>query len=473
MTTDGYPAMPEVGDVLDGRYQLLRGLGHGAAGAVYEARHLFTGRFVAVKVMLPQVRHSELAMLRARLEREGRALAAVQHPGVVEVFDGGLTPEGFSYLVMEMLEGCTLEGLLAARGKLSAANTAGLTLQLCDALDAVHAAGVVHRDVKPSNIIVVRARDGSELVKLLDFGMVKLLEPAPADKLTQAGAILGTPAYMAPEQLLADVDIDERADVYSLGVIMFECLSGTIPHEGNYAKVLLGAAGSGQPPSLLSRAPEVPAPLAHVVERAMARFPAERFATARELAAAIERALPGATPSTTLRSAPARAAKVTPPEQRRLLRAPYNTPVRLVVREGMVDGRAENISEGGLLVLTLASCSPEQRISIRFALPLGGKVVSVEAVVRWVRLARGVDRQGMNAIGVAFHDLPSAVRQAIARYVALMSEAEPSPGCPSTPTGSPDPGHARSRRVDGDATTRNARPSAMARPEQRAPLEEW
>src|SRR5579863_57027 len=105
MTTDRNPGMPEVGDVLDGRYQLLRDLGRGAAGVVYEARHLFTGRFVAVKLLLAQARRADHAELRARLEREGRALSSIRHPGVVEVLDGGLTPEGFSYLVLEMLEG--------------------------------------------------------------------------------------------------------------------------------------------------------------------------------------------------------------------------------------------------------------------------------------------------------------------------------------------------------------------------------
>jgi serine/threonine-protein kinase len=425
VTTDRFPAVPDVGDVLDGRYQLLRDLGRGAAGVVYEARHLFTGRFVALKLLHSQVRRTDHAELRARMEREGRALASIRHPGVVEVLDGGVTPEGFSYLVMEMLEGRTLEGLLAARGTMSVANTAGLALQLCDALDAVHRAGVVHRDVKPGNVLVLRSPNGTESIKLLDFGIVKLLEPAPDDKLTQAGAILGTPAYMAPEQLLAEADIDARADVYSLGVTMYECLSGTVPHEGNYAKVLLGATRDEQAPSLHSRAPDVPAALALVVDRAIAKSPAARFASTHDLAAAIEQAVPGAKRQTTLRAAqPPPAARPAPAEQRRASRASYNTPVRLVVREGVVDGRSEDISEGGLLVLTLASCAPGQRISVRFALPMEGKVVSAEADVRWVRAAHGVDRQGMNAIGVEFHDLPQPLRSSIAGYVALMSEKE-------------------------------------------------
>jgi uncharacterized protein (TIGR02266 family) len=156
----------------------------------------------------------------------------------------------------------------------------------------------------------------------------------------------------------------------------------------------------------------------------MARSPADRFATARELAAAIRQALPGATLQTTLRVAASSRTAPAPVEQRRVPRAPYNTPVRIVVREGVVDGRSEDISEGGLLVLTLASCAPEQRVSVRFALPLEGKVTAVEAVVRWVRIARGVDRQGMNAIGVEFHELPAPARELIARYVSHMASDE-------------------------------------------------
>jgi serine/threonine-protein kinase len=421
--TAAHTTVLDVGDVLDGRYQLLRDLGRGAAGVVYEARHLFTGRFVAVKMLLPQARRKDHAELRARLEREGRALASIHHPGVVEVLDGGLTLEGYSYLVMEMLEGRTLEGLLAARTKLPVVDTVGLGLQLCDALDAVHRAGVVHRDVKPGNILVLRSASGAEVIKLLDFGIAKLLDPAPDDKLTQSGAIIGTPAYMAPEQLLAEGEIDPRADIYSLGVTLFECLSGTVPHEGNYSKILLGAAGTAPAPPLRSRAPDVPEALAHVVDQAISRSRAARFTSARDLAAAIAHAAPDASRHTALLAPPpAPAAKPSPVEQRRAARAPYNTPVRILVQGGVVDGRSEDISEGGLLVLTLAVCAPGQRVSVRFALPMEGKVVSVEADVRWVRGARGVDRQGLNAIGIEFRDLPQPVRDSIVRYVALMSE---------------------------------------------------
>ncbi|HEY3817660.1 MAG TPA: serine/threonine-protein kinase [Polyangiaceae bacterium] len=414
--------MLDVGDVLDGRYQLLRDLGRGAAGVVYEARHLFTGRFVAVKMLLPQARRKDHAELRTRLEREGRALASIRHPGVVEVLDGGLTVEGYSYLALEMLEGRTLEGMIAARNKLPVNDAVGLALQLCDALGAVHGAGVVHRDVKPSNIIVVRGTPGFEVVKLLDFGVAKLLDSVSEDKLTRAGAVVGTPDYMPPEQLLGEGDIDARSDVYSLGVTLYECLSGATPHQGNYSRILISAAGGPPVTPLSAAAPDVPKALGAVVDQAIARAPAARFGTMRDMAIAIEHAIPGATRTTKLRSPPPlpgqQAGTV---EHRRAARAPYNTPVRLVVQGGTVDGRTEDISEGGLLILTPAVCAAGQSVSARFALPMDGKVASVEAAVRWVRGARGVDRQGINAIGLEFCDAPAPVRDSIARYVKLMS----------------------------------------------------
>ncbi len=419
----GRGASLEVGEVLDGRYQLLRDLGRGAAGVVFEARHLYTGRFVALKLLLPQGSPKDHAALRARMQREGRALASIKHPGIVDVLDGGVSPEGHSYLVLEMLEGRTLEGLLAARTTLSAADTAGLALQLCDALEAVHAAAVVHRDVKPGNILVLGGRSGVEVTKLLDFGVAKLLEPAPVEKLTEAGALVGTPAYMPPEQLLGDGEYGPRTDVYSLGVTMYECLSGAVPYEGNYAKILLQAAGPDPAPPLRSRAPDVTAAFALVVDRAIAKNPAHRYAGMRELADAIGQAVPGASRQTSiLRPSALQNATPSPREHRRVARAPYNTPIRLVLPDRVVDGRSEDISEGGILVLSMAVCEPGQRVPIRFALPMDGRVVSVDSEVRWVRVAQGIDRQGLCAIGVEFRDLPVAVRESIASYIALMTE---------------------------------------------------
>ncbi len=415
----------DVGDVLDGRYQLLRELGRGAAGAVFEARHLFTGRFVAVKVVAPQPGTWSLGELRVRLEREGRALASIRHPGVVDVLDGGVT-EGSPFIVMEMLNGRTLEGLIAARGTLSAANTIGVALQLCNALEAVHRAGVVHRDVKPTNIIVVRDNQGVEHVKLVDFGIARVSNPS-AEKLTGIGAVIGTPAYMSPEQLLALEDLDGSADVYSVGVTMFECLSGKMPYPGTYAQVILQASSASPAPSLHTAAPSrdsVPIELCDVVDQSIAKTKANRFQTARELATALS-ALPGASPRTTLLGPPPLpnrpAGEPATAQRRQWRRAPYNSPVSLLLSSGTLDGRSEDISEGGVLVLSREGCASGQRVGLRFALPMEGKVVSVEADVRWVRESGA----GMRAIGLEFAGLPAPVRTSIAQYVELMSERAP------------------------------------------------
>jgi serine/threonine-protein kinase len=418
--------MADTGDILDGRYQLLRDLGRGAAGIVFEARHLFTGRFVAVKMVLPGPRSAALPELRARLQREGRALASIRHPGVVDVLDGGVTLDGASYVVMEMLEGRTLEGLLAARTRLSVPATVAIALQLCDALGAVHDAGIVHRDVKPSNIIVLRDREGREHLKLVDFGIAKTDQPQD-DKLTGMGAIIGTPAYMSPEQLLGLDDVDRTSDVYAVGVTMFECLTGAMPYAGSYPQVLLEATSDRPPPSVRSVVAEIRAPLALAVDRAIAKSRTSRFANMQELAGAIEAAMPGASRDTTLLGPPPLPRQVTPAEQqrRRAKRAPYNTPVQMALPgpgDRTLDGRTEDISEGGLLVLSHAECKADQRVAVRFALPMEGKVVAVDAHVRWVRAAHGPHAPGICAIGLEFADLPTPVRTSIAQYVSLMAD---------------------------------------------------
>jgi uncharacterized protein (TIGR02266 family) len=419
-----------VGDVIDRRYELRRDLGRGGCAVVFEARHVFTGRSVALKIVSPDAAREDKAELRARLMREAQALAAVRHPGVVDILDGGVAENGSPYIVMERLMGRTLEGLTAARGKIALSDTVGLALQLCGALGAAHDVGVVHRDVKPGNVIIIRDVDGYERVKLVDFGIAQLRHQ-PSPKLTGIGAVIGTPAYMSPEQLLALDDIDNTADVYSLGLVMFECLSGRVPYPGNYAQVLLRAVSEEPAPSLRAAAPEVPEALAQVVDRAIAKSRSARFASIQEFSLAIRTAMPNAQARTTLLGPPplptgdsktSRARGVPVAQRRRTPRAPYITPVRLLLEEGVLDGRTEDISEGGTFVLAETTCAPDQLVKVRFALPMEGRVVTVEARVRWVRAAPGADSQGLHAIGLEFVNLTDEVRESIARYVALMGD---------------------------------------------------
>jgi serine/threonine protein kinase len=417
----------KVGDIVGGRYELRRDLGRGAGGMVFEAFHRFTHRSTALKVVAADVPRGQIAVLKARLAREARALAAVHHPGIVEVLDGGVLDDGTPFIVMEMLEGRTLEGLLTTRGKLGREDTVAIGLQLCDALDALHEVGIVHRDLKPGNVFVVRDVDGVERLKLLDFGIAQVRSGEDEDKLTGIGALIGTPGYMSPEQLLA-LDVDHRADIYALGVSLFECLTGRLPYEGNYQSVLLQVCS---PEGKMPKVSEWTAEAGLVVERAIARKPEDRFATAMEMGRALHAAIPSPRTRTLFLGAPP-VPKFGPPpaprpdpqeQRRRARRAAYATPVQIAFANGStIDGRSEDISEGGLLVICRAPCAANVRASVRFAMPIEGKVVSVEVQVRWVRAARPSEPQGPRAIGLEFVLVTEPMRESIAKYVALMGE---------------------------------------------------
>jgi serine/threonine protein kinase len=419
----------KVGDVVGGRYELRRDLGRGAGGMVFEAFHRFTHRSTALKVVASDVPRGQVATLKARLVREARTLAAVHHSGIVEVLDGGVLDDGTPFIVMEMLEGRTLEGLLTTRGKLGREDAVAIGLQLCDALDALHQVGIVHRDLKPGNVFVVRDVDGVERLKLLDFGIAQV-SSAEEEKLTGIGALIGTPGYMSPEQLLA-LDVDHKADIYALGVSLFECLTGRLPYEGNYQSVLLQVCSPDGKVAKVSEWTNDAGPeLSLVVERAIARKPEARFASAMEMGRALHASIPSPR-ARTLFLGPPPIPKFGPPpaprpdaqeQRRRARRAAYSTPVQIVLPNGSVDGRSEDISEGGLLVICRAPCEAKIQATVRFAMPIDGKVVSLEVHVRWVRAARPSEPQGPRAIGLEFVSVPEVMRASIAQYVALMGE---------------------------------------------------
>jgi eukaryotic-like serine/threonine-protein kinase len=421
----------KVGDAVGDRYDLRCELGRGAGGVIFEAVHRLTKRSTALKVLSPDLPRSIIAEQSARLIREAQALAAVRHPGIVEVLDGGTLPDGTPFIVLEKLEGRTLEGLIAARGKLSREDTVAIGLQLCDALDALHRTGVVHRDLKPGNVFVVRDRDGAERLKLLDFGIAQVRGPAN-DKLTGIGALIGTPAYMSPEQLLA-LDVDHRADLYGLGATLFECLTGRLPYEGNYQSVLLQACSNEtKVPKVSDHAPDVGPELSQIVEHALARRPEDRIQSALEFGRELYEAMPSARSRTYFLGAPP-VPKFGPPpskhmpqtQRRRSPRAGYSTPVQIQLENGgSIDGRSEDISEGGLLIICREVAEAGGIATLRFALPIEGKIVSCRAHVRWVRAARPDEPQGPRAIGAEFIDLPPAMRASIARYVSLMGQGE-------------------------------------------------
>ncbi|HET9957432.1 MAG TPA: serine/threonine-protein kinase [Polyangiaceae bacterium] len=219
-------AIPEPN--LDGRYELLRRVGRGGMGQVYEARHLRLGRRVAVKLLRAQLGSSD--MLRKRFEREARAAAQIEHDRVVAVFDFGVAKNHQPYLVMEYLEGLDLRALLRAEGSLAPPRAVRLLRDACLGLEAAHARSVIHRDIKPENLFVVHPSGGPESCKVLDFGLAKLRAAGASDLHTANGLPLGTLHYMSPEQARGDGDVDERTDVYGCAAVLYELLSGQRPH---------------------------------------------------------------------------------------------------------------------------------------------------------------------------------------------------------------------------------------------------
>jgi len=288
-------ADPLVGQVVDGRYEVLSLLGEGGTGSVYEVRHTTLGRKFALKVLRHDIAQDPTAV--TRFMQEAKAAAAIGHPNIVAVSDfGEVQPDRSApittkvpYFVMELLAGNTLANLLRTELILSPDRTAAIGLQCALALAAAHEAGVIHRDLKPDNIYLVRSGD-REFAKLLDFGLAKI---AGASRLTRQGIVFGTPHYMSPEQALGQ-PVDHRTDVYALGVILYECLTGRVPFEADSFKGVMDLHINGVPVPLEQRVqdPARLGPLGDIVMKCLEKNPAERFATMAEVASALEEALP-------------------------------------------------------------------------------------------------------------------------------------------------------------------------------------
>ncbi|WP_437730329.1 serine/threonine-protein kinase [Sorangium sp. So ce1335] len=277
-----------VGDVLADKYEVERVLGEGGMGVVVAARHLLLGERVAIKFLLPKAR--ERADLVARFLREGQAAARIRSEHVTRVYDVGTLARGEPYLVMEYLEGTDLKALLRDRGPLPVELACDYLLQACEALAEAHALGIVHRDLKPGNLFLSQRADGSPLLKVIDFGISKMAlgaaeSAAPREHdMTESSAMLGSPLYMAPEQMVSSKNVDARADVWSMGAILYQLLTGAIPFRGDsvmeiYDRILEG------PPRLGALRADVPGRIDWVVQRCLQKSPADRFGNIAELAA--------------------------------------------------------------------------------------------------------------------------------------------------------------------------------------------
>ena len=287
----GEPTAAEIepGVVVAGKYRLQELIGEGTFGAVYKAEHVDLEQEVAVKVLQPSVTSNDESLKRFR--QEGVAACRVRHPNAVAVSDFGVTDTGVAYLVMELLKGLSLADELSKNHSLSPHRCLEVLGPVCDVMAEAHATHLVHRDLKPENIFLHQSARGEE-VKVLDFGIAKLVgEAVTAENLTAEGWVLGTPAYMAPERISPD-DLDGQADVYSLGIMLFEMLTGSRPFaaENRDPMSIIMMHVNVEPPTLRSIAPEVPEVLEEVVAGAIRKEPEDR-PTAGELGAALKRAV--------------------------------------------------------------------------------------------------------------------------------------------------------------------------------------
>lgn len=269
-----------------GQYMLREKLGSGGMGEVYKAEHQFLRRPCAVKLIRPE--HAGDAEVLQRFEREVQATAALTHPNTVAIYDYGIADDGTFYYVMEFLPGKTLEEIVGLDGPLAPARAVHLLRQVASALHEAHTAGLTHRDIKPGNVMVCERGGIPDVAKLLDFGLVVTGPIQTADaKLTQAGMILGTPAYMSPEQCGGEEHPGPASDIYSVGALAYFLLSGRSPFEGKGPVQMMMAHLSDAPASITSLRPETPETLDSLVMKCLAKRPEDRYASAAEL----ERAL--------------------------------------------------------------------------------------------------------------------------------------------------------------------------------------
>jgi serine/threonine protein kinase len=282
--TDGRDPSP-VGKLVGGKYRIVRLLAEGGMGVVYEAQHAVVRRRFAIKFLRPDL--AERRDILTRFQREAEAAGALENENVAAAVDFGISEQGAPYIVMEYLVGESLADLLAREGPLPVARAAELVTQACRGVGAAHAIGIVHRDLKPHNLFVCRRHDGTDFIKVLDFGVAKLQAADEASAATRTGTVIGTAAYMAPEQARGEKVVGNRADVYALGAILYELLSLRTPHPGGSQNAILHHIATQPPIPLEAIEPELPGDLTDIVGRAISSDPAARPASVEALASAI------------------------------------------------------------------------------------------------------------------------------------------------------------------------------------------
>lgn len=277
------------GHLIDGKYEIVRLIGEGGMGAVYEGRNRFISRRVAIKVLHPERAQTDPSALQ-RFEREAQAAGRIGSDHILEVIDLGTLPSGERYLVMEFLDGETLAERIERLGRMTPRELQPILAQALVGLAAAHKAGIVHRDLKPENVFILKEKAGrSDFVKLIDFGISKFNLPGADFSMTRTGALMGTPYYMSPEQAKGASNVTGQTDLYSLGVIAFEALTGRVPYDGTTFNDLMFKIVLSETPNAEDLVSGLDPAFAAIVRRAMDRELARRFQSADEFLAALER----------------------------------------------------------------------------------------------------------------------------------------------------------------------------------------
>ena len=279
------PNDPLVGQTLADKYFIEKLIKSGGMGSVYEGKHVLMDKRVAIKVLRPSLALDDHVV--ARFSREAKAASRISHPHAVTVTDFGEDENGVVFLVMEYLDGRTLKDIIKSEGPMPLPRVVEIIRQVGGALDAAHTQGVVHRDLKSDNIMLSQT-NGGDWAKVLDFGIAKIQQPEGARDIdiTAPNLVIGTPQYMSPEQCSQAEAIDARSDVYSLGIIAFEMLTGHVPFRGESPTVIMMQQVQDAPPSVIEARPELPAAMGRVIEKSLAKQPADRYQTAGEFVAA-------------------------------------------------------------------------------------------------------------------------------------------------------------------------------------------
>ncbi len=455
--------VPGAGDVIDGKYRIEEVVGRGGMGVVLAARHLQLGQRVAIKVL--HASEATRTEATARFLREGRAAAGLASDHVVRIHDLGMLPSGAAFMVMELLRGRDLSAHLATAGPLPIAEAADFVLQTCDAIAEAHSLGIVHRDLKPSNLFLTQRSDGTPLIKVLDFGISKTRpdpeDPASRVDLTSTRSVIGSPAYMAPEQIRDAKHVDVRVDIWSLGLILYELLSGKQAFVADTLPAVCAAIAADAPTPLQQIRPDVPATLAAIVQRCLEKDPARRFQTVCELGDALA---PFGHRPVELKRCPPTAALA---GHREAVATPSASPSASprAPDDTLLSGERERLSSPTSSA-TLASPTQDEAIAPEPApsrsrstpLLLAGLVVAVLVLLVTLALRRGPSPE---PVPTASAPAASPATAAPARAPASRPLPEASSVPPGPPSASPTAGGARGPA----ATTGAARaPAAAPRP---------